>query len=279
VDPIWPQDKQEGGRMKKRGKMQRRYLHSMVIWIFLVLMSLGVRGVFAADAKTVIVFAAASTTNAMTDIARLFEEQSSGAVIFSFASSSTLAKQIENGAPADIYLSADQKWMDYLAEKGVIIAGSRFDLLGNRIVLIVPVESSVKKVLIDAGLDIVRLLGDGHFAMGDPDHVPVGIYGKQAFEKLGLWNSLKDKVACTSDVRAALVMVERSEVPLGLVYATDAAISKKVKTIGIFPEDSHPPIVYPASMIRETDMSRKFFDFLKTKTATDIFRKYGFSVR
>jgi molybdate transport system substrate-binding protein len=262
--------------------MQRRCLSSMVIWIFMILIGSGVGGGFAADAneaKTVIVFAAASTTNAMTDIARLFEKQNSGAVIFSFASSSTLAKQIENGAPADIYLSANQEWMDYLAGKGMIVAGSRFDLLSNRIVLIAPVKSPLEKVWIDAGLDLVRLIGDGRFAMGDPDHVPVGIYGKQAFEKLGLWNSLKNRIAPANDVRAALVMVERNETPLGLVYVTDAAISKKVKIIGVFPEDSHPPVVYPAAMIRETDMSRMFFDLLKTKAAADIFRKYGFSVR
>jgi molybdate transport system substrate-binding protein len=262
--------------------MQCRYLSSMAIWIVWMLISIGVRGGFAADANeqnTVIVFAAASTTNAMTDIARLFEKQNSGAVIFSFASSSTLAKQIENGAPADIYLSANQEWMDYLAGKGMIVAGSRVDLLSNRIVLIAPVASSVEKVWIDAGLDLIRLLGDGRLAMGDPDHVPVGIYGKQAFEKLGLWNSLKGRIAAAGDVRAALVMVERNETPLGLVYATDAAISKKVKVIGTFPEDSHPPVVYPAAMIRETDLSRMFFALLKSKEAVDIFQKYGFSVR
>ncbi|WP_028322330.1 molybdate ABC transporter substrate-binding protein [Desulfatiglans anilini] len=230
----------------------------------------------------VVVFAAASTTNAVTEIAYLFAARGLGRITTSFASSSTLAKQIASGAPANVYLSANEKWMDFLEEKGAIEEASRFDLLGNRLVLIAPVQSPIRTVDVKKGLDLATLLGrDGRLSTGDPEHVPVGIYAKQAMESLGLWDQVKDRLAPMKDVRAALVLVERAEAPLGVVYATDAAISKKVRIVGAFPLESHPPIVYPVAAVagQKTDAAARFLDFLETPEARTVFEKYGFEVR
>lgn len=234
----------------------------------------------AAETDSVTVFAAASTTEALTKITELFETQKRGKVILSFASSSTLAKQIENGAPAHIYISANEKWMNYMEEKKLIDPATRFNLLGNRLVLIAPLKSNVK-VEIGPDFPLAKLLGDEHLAMGDPDHVPAGIYGKQALEKLGVWKDVEPKVARAKDVRAALMLVEREEAPLGIVYATDAAITDKVRVIATFPEDSHPPIVYPSALIagNETAAAKDFLAFLKSGEARAVFEKYGFTVR
>lgn len=253
--------------------------YSTVLGILVILAGLGAKAAVGAEARKITVFAAASTTNAVTDIAKLYEQSHPVTVRLSFASSSTLAKQIENGAPADIFLSANPKWMDYLFEKGAIVASSRLDLMSNRIVLIAPKTSPIGNLSISIDMEFHRLLGEGRMAMGDPDHVPAGMYGKKALENLGLWDSVKDRLAPAKDVRAALVLVERGESPLGQVYATDAAISKKVKIVGIFPEDSHPPIVYPLAMIKETNSARAFMVFMKSEKSAEIFRKYGFIVR
>ncbi len=233
------------------------------------------------ELETVTVFAAASTTDAINDIGKMFSDKRMGKFVPSFASSSTLAKQIENGAPANVFISADQKWMDYLAEKKMIVPASRVDLLGNRIVLIAPADSPAQKVEIRPGFELVRLLGDGRLAMGDPDHVPVGTYGKQALEKLGIWKDVEPKVARSKDVRAALTLVERGEAPFGVVYATDAAITDKVKVVGTFPEDTHPPIVYPAALVigKDTPGAKSFLNLLKGKEARAVFEKYGFTVQ
>lgn len=230
----------------------------------------------------VVVFAAASTTNAITEIGELYAAQKKGHITTSFASSSTLAKQIAGGAPADVYLSANVKWMDFLEEKSVIDKATRFDLLGNRIVLIAPAKSSICNIAIEEGVDLAALLGSqGRLAMGDPEHVPAGMYGKKAMQRLGLWDQVKDRLAPMKDVRAALVMVERSEVPVGQVYATDAAISKKVRVVGTFPVESHPPIVYPVAAVggKKTPGAVSFLKFLKTPEARAVFEKYGFEIR
>lgn len=234
----------------------------------------------ATAAEKTTIFAAASTTNAITDIAKIFEEKKKCKITHSFASSSTLAKQIDKGAPADVYLSANPKWMNFLAEKKMIEPNTRFDLLGNRIVLIAPKASSIK-IKIAPKFDLVGVLGDGKLAMGDPAHVPAGIYGKQALQGLGVWKAVEPKVARAKDVRAALALVERGEAPLGVVYATDAAISKKIKVIGVFPESSHPPIVYPVALVRgrATPTAKAFLEFLRSPDAEAVFKKYGFTVR
>ncbi len=235
----------------------------------------------AAEAD-VMVFAAASTTNAVTEIGELYASRKLGRVKTSFASSSTLAKQIESGAPADVYLSANKKWMDYLEEKKLLFKDSRTDLLSNRIVLIAKADSAIQAIEIAPGFRLIDKLGrDGRLSMGDPAHVPAGMYGQQALEALGCWNDVQKRVAPMKDVRAALALVERGETPLGLVYATDAAVSKKVRVIGTFPPDSHPPIVYPAAAVAEgrADAATGFLKFLKTPAARKIFEKYGFEVR
>ncbi len=231
--------------------------------------------------KNIVIFAAASTTNAVTEIAKMYEAKGLGNVKTSFASSSTLAKQIANGAPANIFLSANKNWMDYLEKKEAIRKETRFNLLGNRIALIVPSQSTVHTIDIGRGLDILSLLGkDGRLAMGNPEHVPAGMYGKKALETLGLWKQISGRIAPMKDVRAALAMVERGETPLGLVYSTDAAITKKVRIAGVFPSDSHPPIVYPIAIVsgEKTKESVSFLNFLKTPEARAIFVKYGFEV-
>jgi molybdate transport system substrate-binding protein len=229
-----------------------------------------------------VVFAAASTTNAITEIGGLYAARNLGRITPSFASSSTLAKQIASGAPVDVYLSANKKWMDFLAEKNLIAKESRFDLLGNRIVLIVPMGSPVQHIEVVPGFSVTAFLGrDGRLSMGDPDHVPAGMYGKKALEKLGSWNQIKDRLAPMKDVRAALVLVERGEAPLGLVYATDAAISKKVRVVGTFPAGSHPPIVYPVAVVSGAKIpeATQFLVFLRSAEARRVFEKYGFGVR
>ena len=243
-------------------------------------------GAMAGDAVSaqteIVVFAAASTTNVVTEIGEMYEARQLGRIVPSFASSSTLAKQIENRAPADLYISADKKWMDYLEERHLLIPGSRFDLAGNRIVLIVPVESAVQKIDVTPGVSLAPVLGrDGRLAMGDPDYVPAGAYGRKALENLGGWNSLKDRIAPMKDVRAALTLVERGETPIGIVYATDAAISGKVRVVGTFPADSHPPIVYPAAAVTGGNISaaKKFLSFLKSPEVRQVFEKYGFDVK
>jgi molybdate transport system substrate-binding protein len=229
-----------------RSRMRRPLVSGLLALLLLCAPPAG-----AAEPDTVTVFAAASTTHAVTELGEIFSARRMGRIVPSFASSSTLAMQIESGAPANLFISADKQWMDYVDQRKLLAPGSRRDLLGNRLVLIAPQESPVAAVEIGPGMDLVGLLARGRLATGDPDHVPAGIYGKQALEHLNLWNAVKERLAPTADVRACLALVERGEVPLGVVYATDAAFSKKVRVVGRFPEGSHPPIVYPAASGRE----------------------------
>ena len=258
-----------------------RWLAGMIM----VMVGMGLDGALGAGALAqteVVVFAAASTTNAVTEIGQLYAARSMGRVTPSFASSSTLAKQIASGAPADVYISANKKWMDFLEEKNLINRKSRLDLLGNRIVLIAPIDSAVSAIDVTPGFSVAAFLGeDGRLSIGDPDHVPAGMYGKKALENLGSWDPVKDRVAPMKDVRAALVLVEREEAPLGLVYATDAAISKKVRVVGTFPETSHPPIVYPVAAVAggKAVAAKNFIDFLQSPESRAVFEKYGFVVR
>jgi molybdate transport system substrate-binding protein len=227
------------------------------------------------------IFAAASTTNAVQEIAELYQETSGVSVVSSFASSSTLAKQIAQGAPAEFFISANPKWMSFLEEADAVLAGTRIDLLGNRLVLIAPVDSAIETIEIDDKLDLLAYLPSGaRIAMGDPAHVPAGIYGQSALQHLGLWSSVKMRVAPMNDVRAALSIVERGEAPLGIVYATDAALSERVKVVGVFPEGSHPAIVYPFAVVADemSELARSFYDFLQGPEAASIFEKYGFAV-
>lgn len=231
-------------------------------------------------AQTVTVFAAASLTDALKDEAALWVKQGHPAATLSFGSSSTLAKQIEQGAPANIFASADEKWMDDMASKNQIVPDTRKDLLGNDLVLIVP-ASKPTHVTIKQGFDLARLLGaNGRLAVGDPAHVPVGLYAKQALEKLGIWDSVSSKIAATADVRSGMLLVEQAEAPAGIVYSTDAAVSRKVMIAGTFPASSHDPITYPFAIVKagDTPAARAFLTFLEGPQAKAIWVKRGFKL-
>jgi molybdate transport system substrate-binding protein len=243
-----------------------------------LLMALGLaRAACAAD--DVLVFAAASLKNALDDAAHAFEKQGGAPVKISYAASPQLAKQIENGAPADIFVSADLDWMDYLQKRNLIEPATRKNLLGNRLVLVAPADSTVK-VDIRPGFDLAGLLKGGRLAMADPDSVPAGKYGKAALENLGVWNMVQPHVAGAENVRAALLYVDRRETPLGIVYATDAAADPGVRIVGTFPENTHPPIIYPVALTASSKNpeSAKFLAFLESPAAKPAFEKQGFTV-
>ncbi|QMV52463.1 molybdate ABC transporter substrate-binding protein [Ewingella americana] len=233
----------------------------------------------AQAADKVTVFAAASLTNAMQDIAAQYQKEKGVQVVSSFASSSTLARQIEQGAPADLFISADQQWMDYSISKQQIVENTRYTLLGNELVLVAAKASKIDNVEIDDKTQWTKLLGDSRLAVGDPDHVPAGIYAKEALQKLGAWSTLEPKLARASDVRGALALVEREEAPLGIVYGSDAIASKKVKVVGTFPASSHKPVEYPMAIVKDHEKPevRAFYDYLKTPAASAIFKQYGFA--
>jgi len=233
----------------------------------------------ATQAQDVVVFAAASLTNALDEAGQLFERQGGAHTKISYAASSALAKQIESGAPADMFISADLDWMDYLEQHHLIQTATRKNLLGNRLVLIAPAESDAKAE-IKPGLDLVGLLKGGRLAMADPDSVPAGKYGKAALEKLGVWNSVRAAVAPAESVRVALLFVSRRETPLGIVYATDAAADPRVKIVGVFPPDTHPPIIYPAALTADSKnaSAARLLEFLGSAAAKPIFEKQGFTV-
>ena len=233
-----------------------------------------------ARADDVVVFAAASLTNALNEIGESFTVKTGHAIKPSYAASSALAKQVEQGAPAQVFASADLKWVDYLTEKKLVNPDTRFNLLGNTLVLVAPADSKVGHIDLSAKTDIAALAGSGRIATGNPDSVPVGLYFKQAMERAGQWAAVAPKVAAADSVRAALAFVERGEVPVGVVYATDAAISKKVKVVGTFPDTMHDPIVYPFALIagNETAAAKAFLDFIRTNESKGVFAKYGFKV-
>ncbi|MCJ8519058.1 molybdate ABC transporter substrate-binding protein [Rhizobium tarimense] len=224
------------------------------------------------------VFAAASMKNALDAASAAWTKKTGVATSISYAGSSVLAKQIEAGAPANIFISADLDWMDYLAERQLIDPSSRTNLLSNRIVLIGP--NGVGTVDIEPGLDLAGLLGDGRLAMAAPESVPAGKYGKAALQKLGAWETVQEKVARADNVRAALQYVSRGEAPYGIVYRTDAKADPGVTVVGIFPEDSHPPIVYPAALLKRSDnpAAASFLSFLKSDMARPYFELEGFEV-
>ena len=200
-----------------------------------------------AQDKSLTVFAAASMKNALDDVDAAYTAKTGIKVSASYAASSTLAKQIEQGAPADVFVSADTDWMDYAVKKKTINESTRINLLGNSIVLIAPKDSKIDNVTIKQGFDLAKLAGDGKIATGDVRSVPVGKYAKAALEKLGAWQAAAPKFAMAESVRAALALVARGEAVLGIVYSTDAKVEPGVKIVGTFPADSHPPIVYPVA--------------------------------
>ena len=232
-----------------------------------------------AQGKDIVVFAAASLKNALDDIAGQWQRETGKKTVISYAASNTLIKQIEQGAPADIFISADLDWMDYGQQKDLIRPDSRSNLLGNRLVLIAPKDSSVS-ANIQPGFDLAALLKGGRLAMGNVDAVPAGKYGKASLEKLGVWDSVKDKIAQAESVRAALLFVSRGEAPLGIVYQTDAAADPNVKIVGTFPEDTHPPIIYPVALTKESTNAdaQEFLNSLRSPSARAAFERQGFTV-
>jgi molybdate transport system substrate-binding protein len=249
-------------------------------WLLLAAIVIGVAWGHAATAQPgqLTVFAAASLKNALDDIERQRQTDTGKEARISYAASSTLAKQIEAGAPADLFISADEDWMDYLAQRGLIDPQSRVDLLSNELVLIAPKDSAVQ-VAIGPGFPLAQLLADGHLAMGDPASVPAGKYGKAALTALGVWDTVSGRLAAADSVRAALALVARGEAPLGIVYRTDAAVEPGVKIIGLFPDETHPPIVYPMALTRSAPAdAAAFAAYLRGATARALFEKQGFTV-
>jgi molybdate transport system substrate-binding protein len=232
-----------------------------------------------AQDQSITVFAAASMKNALDDVDAAFTKQTGVKVVASYDASSALMKQIEGGAPADVFVSADLNWMDYGSRKKLIKDDTRVNLLGNELVLVAPKDSTVDHVTIAPGFDLAKLAGDGRIATGDVQAVPVGIYAKAALEKLGVWASVEPKMAMAANVRAALILVARGEAPLGIVYATDAKVEPGVKVVGVFPEASHDPIIYPvAATVNAKPAATPYLAFLRSQAAKTIFESYGFTV-
>ncbi|MGO9930913.1 MAG: molybdate ABC transporter substrate-binding protein [Steroidobacteraceae bacterium] len=223
------------------------------------------------------VFGAASLTDVLQDLGDAFTRETSIPVRFSFAASSTLARQIENGSPADLFFSADLQWMDYLEAKGLIQPATRHDMLGNQLILVAPVDSKVT-LKIEPHFPLAATLGKGRLASGDPDSVPVGRYAKEALITLGVWDSVSARLVRADSVRSALAFVDRGEATLGIVYATDALVDKNVRFVDAFPADSHAPIIYPAALtnVAKPDAA-KFLAYMRGPAGDVAFKRYGFT--
>ena len=245
----------------------------------LLLASSGGQASARAQGGDLVVFAAASLKNALDAVNAQWQKETGKKAIVSYAASSALAKQIEQGAPAQMFLSADLDWMDYVAQKNLIKPDTRSNLLGNRIVLIAP-KDTAQSVEIKAGFDLAKVLGDGRLAMANVDAVPAGKYGKAALEKLGAWANVSSKVAQAENVRAALLLVSRGEAPAGIVYQTDAAADANVKIIGVFPEDTHPRVIYPIALTANAAHpdAANFLTYIKSVKAKSLFEAQAFTV-
>jgi molybdate transport system substrate-binding protein len=231
-----------------------------------------------AEETSLTVFAAASLKNALDDADAAFTKATGVKVVASYAASSALAKQIEGGAPADVFISADLQWMDYVASKNLIKPDTRLNLLGNKLVLIASLDSRLDKVMIAKPFDIAKLAGDGRIAVADVNAVPAGLYAKAALESLGGWAAAEPKLAMAENVRATLAFVARGETLIGIVYETDAKAEPKVKIVGVFPDNSYPPVTYPAAATTAANAATAgYLNFLRGSAAKAIFEKYGFS--
>jgi len=254
-------------------------MRKLIVWLLMVGIALDAGVPSAAEhERSFIVFAAASLTEAVTEVSAAFTQETGIAVKTSFAASSMLARQIEAGAPATVFFSADEQWMDYLESRKLLAPGSRKDMLGNQLVLVAPADSTAT-VKITSGPALLQALGGARIATGDPDSVPVGKYAKTALMKLGVWEQVEGRLVRAEDVRSALAFVARGDAPFGIVYLTDAKIEKRVKVLDVFPRDSYPPIRYPIAMTAGAgaDASR-FVEFVTGKRAAVIFQNYGFEL-
>jgi molybdate transport system substrate-binding protein len=250
----------------------------LLAYVFLILLSGAWDTAAPAQDAKLVIFAAASLKDALDEVNVAFQREKGQATTTSYAASSTLAKQIEAAAPADIFISADLDWMDYLAKRNSIKLETRANLLGNRLVLIAPVNSPVK-LAIGPNFPLAQALGNGRLAIADPNGVPAGRYAKAALESLGVWSTVADRLAPAENVRATLALVYRGETPLGIVYQTDAASDKAVKIVGTFPEDTHPAIIYPIAVVASSTnpAAVDYLAYLKTSAARSIFEKHGFT--
>lgn len=254
--------------------MKKICRHSMTLWLLLLCLP---SWAAPADRPTIIVFAAASLTNALQEVGDGFMRDSPIPVKFSFAASSALARQIENGAPADVFFSADQEWMDYLQTRKLIQSATRRDVLGNHLVLVAPITSKVT-LHIAPDFPLLAALGNSRLAIGDPAGVPAGRYAHEALNKLGVWRSVADHLARADSVRSALALVDRGEAPLGIVYQTDALIDKGVRVVDVFPEDTHLPITYPIALLSGAKAdAAKFLSYVQSPAAGIVFKRYGFT--
>ncbi|QRM30804.1 molybdate ABC transporter substrate-binding protein [Microvirga sp. VF16] len=262
--------------MRSRRASIGKFAKGIVLGLFLS--GFALVGGASAQTKDVVVFAAASLKNALDDASAAWMRETGKRVTISYAASNALAKQIESGAPADLFFSADLDWMDYLASKGLIRPESRVSLLGNSLVLIAP-KGSTMQVALQPGVDLAAILGSNRLAMGHVDAVPAGKYGKAALEHLGAWNGVKDRVAQADNVRAALLLVSRGEAPLGIVYKTDTVSDPNVSIVATFPEESHPPIVYPVALTKDSTNpdAPAFLAFLRSDKSKPFFDKQGFT--
>ena len=234
--------------------------------------------VHAADAPSqdILVFAAASLTNVLDEIGAAYTQQTRQPVKFSYAASSALARQLEAGARADVFFSADLEWMDYVQARGLIDRTTRRNVLANRLVLVAPADSKIE-LKIAPGFALAAALGNGRLATGDPESVPVGKYARSALTSLGVWNDVADRLVRADNVRSALAFIARGETPLGIVYETDAKVERRVRVVDFFPADSHSPIVYPVAVTASArPAARQFIDFLQSAPAQEAFKKYGF---
>ena len=254
------------------------------ILMFLTAVALGMglaspRTAALAQDKAITVFAAASLKNALDDVDAAFTRSTGIKMVASYAASSALIKQIENGAPADVFASADLDWMDYGAQHKLIKDDTRVNLLGNRLVLIAPKDSKIGNVTLAPGFDLAKLAGDGRIVTADVRAVPVGKYAKAALEKLGSWRAAEPKFAMADNVRAALTLVARKEAVLGIVYATDAKVEPGVKVVASFPHDSYPPVIYPFALTATAKAeAADYLAYVRSSASKNIFEKYGFTV-
>lgn len=254
-----------------------RAVRRLVVAAALGMLALPAWAAGATARKELTVFAAASLTDVLVQIGEVYREKTGIAVRFSFAASSALAKQVETGAPADAFVSADVEWMDYLANHGSVDLKSRRNVAGNELVLIAPAGSGVKLAIAN-DFALAAALGKGRLAVADPASVPAGRYAQAALTSLGAWTQVEPRIAPAENVRAALALVSRGEAPLGIVYRTDARVDPKVELVGAFPAGSYPPIVYPAARLTNgAQEAAAFVQFLASPTAQAIFARYGFT--
>ncbi len=256
--------------------MRRPAIRMLLAWVCFAACVGEAASAPADEATAVLVFDAASLTEVVDELGRAFTALTHVPVRSAPAASSALARQIEAGASADVFFSADQEWMDYLDRRKLLRPGTRHDVVRNQLVLIAPADSRIT-IRISPGFDLLRALGDGKLATGDPDSVPVGKYAHTALEKLGVWDKVSSRIVRAENVRAALSFVARGEAPLGIVYRTDALAEKRVRIVDVFPQDTHPPIIYPVALTSKAGTAaQKFADFLLTDAAKPVFLKYGF---